>query len=174
MKKLNKYVLIVLTLLILSFVTNYLNKEKNSFVDINENIEYQTYDEKKSINNIDYLDFKNTSISNRKIQEILEYKDYMGAINNVSELEVISRITKEDINILKELFKDEKFYSSYRAHNINKATRKQLKFIGFSNKNINKILKYRANKEIENLIELKDIIGDEKIKGGIIFIGDDI
>lgn len=174
MKKLNNYLLLILSLLILSLAIIYFKKEEISFVEINENIEYQTYNEKKSINNIDYTDFKNIRISNSKIQDILEYKEYMGGINKVSELKVINRISEEELNILHELFEDEKFGVSYRVHNINKASRKQLKFIGFSNKKINKILKYRENKDIENLIELKDIIGNFDIKGGIIFSGDDI
>ena len=148
MKKLNNYLLIILSLLILSLAIIYFKKEESGFVEINENIEYQTYKEKKSIN--------------------------MGGINKVSELKIINRINEEELNILHELFEDEKFGVSYRVHNINKASRKQLKFIGFSNKKINKILKYRENKDIENLIELKDIIGDFDIKGGIIFSGDDI
>lgn len=180
MEKLNKYFLIILiTVTVSYFISNNknINADNDDFgVQINENIEYQTYNEKKSINNLSYDDFKNSKLSLKKIHDIIEYKQYMGAIKTVDELMSISRLTDSDIEKIKEIFVDEKYDVNYKSHNINKATKKQLKFLGLNNMQINKIIDYRKNKNIENLIELKNIIaeGYSNIKGGIIFYGDDI
>ncbi|WP_068268886.1 hypothetical protein [Caviibacter abscessus] len=180
MKNLNKYFLLMLIVLISGyFITNNksINIDENDYgVEINENIEYQTYSEKKSINNLTYDDFKNSKLSSKKVQEIIEYKKYMGAIKTVDELRFISRFSDDDIEIIKQIFTDETHDVNYKSHNINIATKKQLKFLGLSSKDVNKIINYRKNKNIENLIELKSIISESysNIKGGVIFDGNDI
>ena len=95
------------------------------------------------------------------------YKDYMGAIEKLEDLNVIPRVSDEDIAKLNKIYIDSKNVS-YKEHNINKATEMELKFLGLSNSSIKKIKK---KGKIKNMFELKELINSDynNIKGAITF-----
>ncbi|WP_067142585.1 helix-hairpin-helix domain-containing protein [Oceanivirga salmonicida] len=148
---------------------NYID-DNNVKVEINEQIVLKEYKDnnKKNINDISFDDYRSLNISKKKIDNILEYKKYMGSINKIDDLKNIPRISYDDIDKLKIFFVDND-KPVYIKHNINKMTVKQLKYLGFSNKEIKKILKYRNKKTINNLIELEEIIGKKYKNSSISF-----
>lgn len=95
----------------------------------------------------------------------------MGSIQKVDDLIVLERFTEDDIEKLKMVFEDNKEKVQYNSCNINTATKKHLKFIGLSNKSIEKVKEYREKKKIENLIELQSIIKEDisTLKASIYF-----
>lgn len=129
-------------------------------IQINEEIVYKKYEvhSKKSINDISIDDINNVKISANKFKEILKYKSYLGAIQKVDDLLVITRMNKEDIDKLKEIYEDEKNNVIYNTTNINTASKKELQYIGFNKKSIEKIKKV---KNISNVIELQELVGDD-------------
>ncbi|VWL85277.1 hypothetical protein [Oceanivirga miroungae] len=148
---------------------NILNKKENEtknlsneyHVEINEEVVLKEYTKnKRDINSISYDDYANLNLSKKKIESILEYKEYMGQINEIKELENIPYISSDDLSKISKVFKDAS-YKKYKRHNINKMTKKELKYLGLSNYDIKKIISYRKKYKIKNLIELEKIIGNK-------------
>lgn len=136
-------------------------KYENINVEINEEVVLKEYTKnKREIDNITFDDYRILELSKKKIESILEYKSYMGQINEIKELENIPHITKKDLDKLKKVFKDTNI-KKYKKHNINTISKKELKYLGFSDYDIKKIITYRKKYKIKNLIELENIIGDK-------------
>ena len=159
---------VIIVILIANFLPQKLNDEIS--IPINEEIEYKIYGDessKKEINEISYEDAKKIGITKNKLDKILAYKEYMGAIEKVDELKDISRFTEKDINTLKNYFVDSKNIN-YVSHNINNATEEQLRYLGLSKKSVKKIKEYG---KLTNMVELKEIVGKDfkNIKSGVTF-----
>lgn len=159
---------VVVVILVASFLPQKLNDEIE--VPINEEIEYKTYgneNSKKEINEISYDDVRKLGISKNKLDKILIYKDYMGAIEKIDDLKNISRFTENDIKVLKNHFTDSKNVR-YISHNINNATKLELRYLGLSSKSIKKIKEYG---KLTNMVELEEVVGKdfENIKGALTF-----
>lgn len=170
MKKIIFAILCVAGVIYISKYLDIINPSDTSEkVEINENVVYKEYNtqKKKSINDISYSDMKSVGISKKKIDKFMLYKDYMGAIEKLEDLNVIPRVSDEDIAKLNKIYIDSKNVS-YKEHNINKATEMELKFLGLSNSSIKKIKK---KGKIKNMIELKELINSDynNIKGAITF-----
>ncbi len=161
-KKELQFIIIMLALIVAYFfrtAEKEVDLVEGQTVEINEEIVLKEYKTGlKSINDISYEDYRTLNISKNKIDSILDYKKYMGSINNIKDLDNIPRITYQDIEKISQFFKDNP-NPIYKKHNINNASVKQLKYLGFSNKQIKKILKYRKNNKIKNLLELESIVG---------------
>lgn len=167
-----KILLAIFSIILVILVSEYLPRINRDIdephVEINENVTYKTYGEKdvkKEINDISYGDIKDIDISKKKMDKIMEYKEYMGGIKRVCDLKAIPRFTDSDIKKLESVFKDSNI--SYKVHNINKASELELRYLGLNKQSIKKI----ANKTLSNMIELKEVIGKdvENIKGAITF-----
>ena len=158
----------ILTALFFSLLNNEKLQENTETVEIREVLEYKEYNfnSKKNINDIDYDDLKNIKISKKKFEEILEYKNIMGVIKKIDDLKNISRMSENDIYKLKQFFEDDNSNKEYKAININKASEKELRYMGFSKKSIEKI---KSAKKISNMIDLKELIGNDNIVGNIDF-----
>ena len=96
----------------------------------------------------------------------MEYKNIMGVIKKIDDLKNISRMSENDIYKLKQFFEDDNSNKEYKAININKASEKELRYMGFSKKSIEKI---KSAKKISNTIDLKELIGNDNIVGNIDF-----
>ena len=158
----------ILTALFFSLLNNEKLQENTETVEIREVLEYKEYNfnNKKNINDIDYDDLKNIKISKKKFEEILEYKNIMGVIKKIDDLKNISRMSENDIYKLKQFFDDDNSDKEYKAININNASEKELRYMGFSKKSIEKI---KNTKKISNMIDLKELIGNDNIIGNIYF-----
>lgn len=166
------YLILVICLMLLGYTRlstnntdsnadNALDLKQDSFVSINEKLVYKTFEEeKRSINTISIDDYKFLEMSKNKIDSILDFKEYMGGIEKIDDLNVVSRITDKDIAKLKRVFADDS--NIYTAKNINKATLTQLKYLGFSKTEISKIVKARSKGRIGNVYELEKILGYDK------------
>lgn len=167
-----KILIMAFSVVAIILIANFLPKEKinnDINVDINENVEYKIYgkSDKKKISEIDYDDIKNIDISKTKFERIMDYKEYMGTIEKIEDLKDIKRFTEKDIENLKKYYIDSND-TNYSIHNINEATKEELRYLGLNNKSIKKI---KEHDKITNMIELQELIGDDfdNIKGGVIF-----
>ena len=82
-----KILLAIFSIILVILVSEYLPRINRDIdephVEINENVTYKTYGEKdvkKEINDISYEDIKDIDISKKKMDKIMEYKEYMGGI----------------------------------------------------------------------------------------------
>lgn len=166
-----KKILIGIFSVVFIILISYLLPEKEIIsVPINEIVEYKIYNNKnhkKEINEISYDDLENVNISKNKFNKIMEYKEYMGTIDKIEDLKSIPRFTNDDIEKIHMIFENST-NSKYISHNINDATKKELKYLGLNNTSIKKIKQYGY---IVNVVELKELIGKdyENIKGGVTF-----
>jgi hypothetical protein len=159
-------------------IINFLNKYTNFSeiintgspkVEINE--EYIVYDEKddevsknKDINKIDLNDLKNIGISKNKISKIKEYKNFIGSIYDIEKIYGISKQDKEKID--KYYFVSDVKFNKY---NINELNNRELKILGFANKEVEYIEYLKSKGNINSNIDLKDKVNNEILKRSIKF-----
>ncbi|WP_064609220.1 helix-hairpin-helix domain-containing protein [Streptobacillus moniliformis] len=184
MKKL-KYILTILLLLFaFNFIKNILGIEKISNVpnvEINEELVFQdenqnenqngNQDEKKlNINDVSFEEIVENGFSSKIGYKIIEYRSFVGHIDNLENLVRIKGISKNNLNELKKKFYAQKASSKeYMKHNINYLDEEGLYLLGFSKKEIKNIVYIRELKEIKSELDLKDKVNMDIINKHIIF-----
>jgi hypothetical protein len=126
---------------------------------------------KFDINNIEYKDLLKLGINKNKAEKFVKYRDEVGIIRNIDEVKNVSGFGKIGLEIAQKfLFVDnEKIKNSKEnygreivKYNINKLNDKELKKIGFSNKEIKKLLPEIEKNNIRSNVDLEKIIGKER------------
>lgn len=163
MRKL-KYVLITLSILfVFNFIKGIFGFETHGGdvprVEINEELVFQ--DEKNAdklfdINTVGYEDIVGSGISSKEAYKILEYRDFVGYIDNVDYLIRARGINKGNIDrIKKNFYVEETEEKEYVKHNINALDEDGLYMLGFSKQDVKTILDLRNSGEIKSDLDLK-------------------
>ena len=178
-----KYIIIFVMLLIAGNFLRLLIEDKNiPEIEISKEKNYQKNKAKKQtdltntdikfdINNIEYKDLLKLGINKNKAEKFVKYRDEVGIIRNIDEVKNVSGFGKTGLEIAQKfLFVDnEKIKNSKEnygreivKYNINKLNDKELKKIGFSNKEIKKLLPEIEKNNIRSNVDLEKIIGKER------------
>ena len=178
-----KYVIIFVILLIAGNFLRLLIEDKNiPEIEISKEKNYKKDKAKKEtdltksnvkfdINNIEYKDLLKLGINKNKAEKFVKYRDEVGIIRNIDEVKNVSGFGKTGLEIAQKfLFVDnEKIKNSKEnygreivKYNINKLNDKELKKIGFSNKEIKKLLPEIEKNNIRSNVDLEKIIGKER------------
>ncbi|WP_369716549.1 helix-hairpin-helix domain-containing protein [Leptotrichia alba] len=178
-----KYVIIFVMLLIAGNFLRLLIEDKNiPEIEISKEKNYKKDKAKKEtdltksnvkfdINNIEYKDLLKLGINKNKAEKFVKYRDEVGIIKNIDEVKNVSGFGKTGLEIAQKfLFVDtEKIKNSKEnygreivKYNINKLNDKELKKIGFSNKEIKKLLPEIEKNNIRSNVDLEKIIGKER------------
>ena len=178
-----KYVIIFVMLLIAGNFLSLLIEDKNiPEIEISKEKNYKKDKAKKEtdltksnvkfdINNIEYKDLLKLGINKNKAEKFVKYRDEVGIIRNIDEVKNVSGFGKIGLEIAQKfLFVDnEKIKNSKEnygreivKYNINKLNDKELKKIGFSNKEIKKLLPEIEKNNIRSNVDLEKIIGKER------------
>ena len=178
-----KYVIIFVMLLIAGNFLRLLIEDKNiPEIEISKEKNYKKDKAKKEtdltksnvkfdINNIEYKDLLKLGINKNKAEKFIKYRDEVGIIRNIDEVKNVSGFGKTGLEIAQKfLFVDnEKIKNSKEnygreivKYNINKLNDKELKKIGFSNKEIKKLLPEIEKNNIRSNVDLEKIIGKER------------
>ena len=178
-----KYVIIFVMLLIAGNFLRLLIEDKNiPEIEISKEKNYKKDKAKKEtdltksnvkfdINNIEYKDLLKLGINKNKAEKFVKYRDEVGIIRNIDEVKNVSGFGKTGLEIVQKfLFVDnEKIKNSKEnygreivKYNINKLNDKELKKIGFSNKEIKKLLPEIEKNNIRSNVDLEKIIGKER------------
>ena len=178
-----KYVIIFVMLLIAGNFLRLLIEDKNiPEIEISKEKNYKKDKAKKEtdltksnvkfdINNIEYKDLLKLGINKNKAEKFVKYRDEVGIIRNIDEVKNVSGFGKTGLEIAQKfLFVDnEKIKNSKEnygreivKYNINKLNDKELKKIGFSNKEIKKLLPETEKNNIRSNVDLEKIIGKER------------
>ena len=178
-----KYVIIFVMLLIAGNFLRLLIEDKNiPEIEISKEKNYKKDKAKKEtdltksnvkfdVNNIEYKDLLKLGINKNKAEKFLKYRDEVGIIRNIDEVKNVSGFGKTGLEIAQKfLFVDnEKIKNSKEnygreivKYNINKLNDKELKKIGFSNKEIKKLLPEIEKNNIRSNVDLEKIIGKER------------
>lgn len=178
-----KYIIIFVMLLIAGNFLRLLIEDKNiPEIEISKEKNYQKNKAKKQtdltntdikfdINNIEYKDLLKLGINKNKAEKFIKYRDETGIIKDITEVKNISGFGKSGLEIAQKfLFVDkDKIKNSKKnynreitKYNINKSNDKELKKIGFTNKEIKKLLPEIEKNNIRSNIDLEKIIGKER------------
>jgi len=179
-----KNIIIFVILLILGNFLRLVIEDKNiPNIEINEEITYQKDEAKKEndlsdtkekydVNNVSYDELLKLGFSKSKAEKLVEFQDEIGIISDINDLKNISRFGETGIKLAKKyLFVDnekiknpEDNYNgrNYTVFNINELDEEKLKMIGFTKKEINKLLPEIKNGNIHSNLDLEKIIGNEK------------
>ena len=178
-----KYIIIFVMLLIAGNFLRLLIEDKNiPEIEISKEKNYQKNKAKKQtdltntdikfdINNIEYKDLLKLGINKNKAEKFIKYRDETGIIKDITEVKNISGFGKSGLEIAQKfLFVDKdkiknskKYYGrEITKYNINKSNDKELKKIGFTNKEIKKLLPEIEKNNIRSNIDLEKIIGKER------------
>ena len=178
-----KYVIIFVMLLIAGNFLRLLIEDKNiPEIEISKEKNYKKDKAKKEtdltksnvkfdINNIEYKDLLKLGINKNKAEKFVKYRDEVGIIRNIDEVKNVSGFGKTGLEIAQKfLFVDnEKIKNSKEnygreivKYNINKLNDKELKKIGFTNKEIKKLFPEIEKNNIRSNVDLEKIIGKER------------
>ncbi|BBM35685.1 helix-hairpin-helix domain-containing protein [Pseudoleptotrichia goodfellowii] len=179
-----KHVIIFVILLVLgNFLRLFIEDHNIPDIKINEEISYQKENaqkendlsktkEKFDINSVGYDELLKLGFPKSKAEKLVNFRDEIGIISDMEELKNISKFGEAGIKQAKKyLFVDkekiknpEENYNgrTYTVFNINDADEERLKMIGFTKKEIKKLLPEINKGNIRSNIDLEKIIGSEK------------
>ena len=178
-----KYVIIFIMLLIAGNFLRLLIEDKNiPEIEISKEKNYKKDKAKKDtdltksnakfdINNVEYKDLLKLGINKNKVEKFVKYRDEVGIIKDINEVKNISGFGKTGLEIAQKfLFVDnekiqnpiENYKRNMTKYNINKSNEKELKKIGFTNKEIKKLLPEIEKNNIRSNVDLEKIIGKER------------
>ena len=170
-----KYVIIFIMLLIAGNFLRLLIEEKNiPEIEISKEKNYKKEKAKKDadltksnvkfdINNVEYKDLLKLGINKNKAEKFVKYRDEVGIIKDVNEVKNISGFGKSGLEIAQKFQDSTKNYErEITKYNINKLNEKELKKIGFTNKEIKKLLPEIEKNNIRSNVDLEKVIGKER------------
>lgn len=178
-----KYMIIFIILLILgNFARLYLEDKTMVSVEINEEISYKkeeakkendlTYQGKKyDINNVEYETLLKLGFNKSKATKIIEFRETVGIIKNIEDLKNISKFGESSYKQSKKIFIVDiekiknplnNYGREFKRFNINKLNEEKLKLLGFSKKEIKKIISKIEETPIRSNLDLEEIIGEKR------------
>jgi len=137
-------------------------EKKKSYVVKMEKHTYKQVDEPLDINTATLEDMLKNKVSMSYAKKILEYREVTGGFENTGELTRISGIGKKTYDRLKTKFVVESYPVKNRI-NINRATKTELTYAGFTKKEIKKIQEYiEENTFIFDNVAFLELIGEKR------------
>ena len=181
--KIKHVVIFVILLTAGNFLRLYIEDKNIPDIEISEEASYKKdkakkendlskTDKKFDVNSITYDELLKLGFQKSKAEKIIEFRDEMGIISDIKEMKYIPRFGDAGVKQAKKyLYVDtEKIKNSaenykgknLRKYNINSIDEDTLKMLGFTKKEITKLMPEIKNGNIRSNIDLEKIIGSER------------
>lgn len=181
--KIKHVVIFVILLTAGNFLRLYIEDKNIPDIEISEEASYKKdkakkendlskTDKKFDVNSITYDELLKLGFQKSKAEKIIEFRDEMGIISDIKEMKYIPRFGDAGVKqARKYLYVDtekiknsEKNYKGkkIRKYNISSIDEDTLKMLGFTKKEITKLMPEIKNGNIRSNIDLEKIIGSER------------
>ena len=181
--KIKHVVIFVILLTAGNFLRLYIEDKNIPDIEISEEASYKKdkakkendlskTDKKFDVNSVTYDELLKLGFQKSKAEKIIEFRDEMGIISDIKEMKYIPRFGDAGVKQAKKyLYVDtEKIKNpaenyngkNLRKHNINSIDEDTLKMLGFTKKEITKLMPEIKNGNIRSNIDLEKIIGSER------------
>lgn len=181
--KIKHVVIFVVLLTAGNFLRLYIEDKNIPDIEISEEASYKKdkakkendlskTDKKFDVNSITYDELLKLGFQKSKAEKIIEFRDEMGIISDIKEMKYIPRFGDAGVKQAKKyLYVDtEKIKNpaenyngkNLRKYNINSIDEDTLKMLGFTKKEITKLMPEIKNGNIRSNIDLEKIIGSER------------
>ena len=181
--KIKHVVIFVILLTAGNFLRLYIEDKNIPDIEISEEASYKKdkakkendlskTDKKFDVNSITYDELLKLGFQKSKAEKIIEFRDEMGIISDIKEMKYIPRFGDAGVKQAKKyLYVDtEKIKNpaenyngkNLRKYNINSIDEDTLKMLGFTKKEITKLMPEIKNGNIRSNIDLEKIIGSER------------
>lgn len=181
--KIKHVVIFVILLTAGNFLRLYIEDKNIPDIEISEEASYKKDKAKKEndlsktekkfdVNSVTYDELLKLGFQKSKAEKIIEFRDEMGIISDIKEMKYIPRFGDAGVKQAKKyLYVDtEKIKNSaenykgknLRKYNINSIDEDTLKMLGFTKKEITKLMPEIKNGNIRSNIDLEKIIGSER------------
>ena len=181
--KIKHVVIFVILLTAGNFLRLYIEDKNIPDIEISEEASYKKdkakkendlskTDKKFDVNSITYDELLKLGFQKSKAEKIIEFRDEMGIISDIKEMKYIPRFGDAGVKQAKKyLYVDmEKIKNpaenyngkNLRKYNINSIDEETLKMLGFTKKEITKLMPEIKNGNIRSNIDLEKIIGSER------------
>ena len=166
-----------------NFLRLYIEDKRIPDIEISEEASYKKEkakkendlsktDKKFDVNSVTYDELLKLGFQKSKAEKIIEFRDEMGIISDIKEMKYIPRFGDAGVKQAKKyLYVDtEKIKNpaenyngkNLRKYNINSIDEDTLKMLGFTKKEITKLMPEIKNGNIRSNIDLEKIIGSER------------
>ena len=181
--KIKHVVIFVILLTAGNFLRLYIEDKRIPDIEISEEASYKKEkakkendlsktDKKFDVNSITYDELLKLGFQKSKAEKIIEFRDEMGIISDIKEMKYIPRFGDAGVKQAKKyLYVDtEKIKNpaenyngkNLRKYNINSIDEDTLKMLGFTKKEITKLMPEIKNGNVRSNIDLEKIIGSER------------
>ena len=181
--KIKHVVIFVILLTAGNFLRLYIEDKNIPDIEISEEASYKKdkakkendlskTDKKFDVNSVTYDELLKLGFQKSKAEKIIEFRDEMGIILDIKEMKYIPRFGDAGVKQAKKyLYVDtEKIKNpaenyngkNLRKYNINSIDEDTLKMLGFTKKEITKLMPEIKNGNIRSNIDLEKIIGSER------------
>ena len=181
--KIKHVVIFVILLTAGNFLRLYIEDKNIPDIEISEEASYKKdkakkendlskTDKKFDVNSVTYDELLKLGFQKSKAEKIIEFRDEMGIISDIKEMKYIPRFGDAGVKQVKKyLYVDtEKIKNpaenyngkNLRKYNINSIDEDTLKMLGFTKKEITKLMPEIKNGNIRSNIDLEKIIGSER------------
>lgn len=181
--KIKHVVIFVILLTAGNFLRIYIEDKNIPDIEISEEASYKKdkakkendlskTDKKFDVNSVTYDELLKLGFQKSKAEKIIEFRDEMGIISDIKEMKYIPRFGDAGVKQAKKyLYVDtEKIKNpsenyngkNLRKYNINSIDEDTLKMLGFTKKEITKLMPEIKNGNVRSNIDLEKIIGSER------------
>ena len=181
--KIKHVVIFVILLTAGNFLRLYIEDKNIPDIEISEEASYKKdkakkendlskTDKKFDVNSITYDELLKLGFQKSKAEKIIEFRDEMGIISDIKEMKYIPRFGDAGVKQAKKYLyvdteKIKKPAENYngknlRKYNINSIDEDTLKMLGFTKKEINRLMPEIRKGNIRSNIDLEKIIGSER------------
>ena len=181
--KIKHVIIFVILLTAGNFLRLYIEDKNIPDIEISEEASYKKdkakkendlskTDKKFDVNSVTYDELLKLGFQKSKAEKIIEFRDEMGIILDIKEMKYIPRFGDAGVKQAKKyLYVDmEKIKNpaenyngkNLRKYNINSVDEDTLKMLGFTKKEITKLMPEIKNGNIRSNIDLEKIIGSER------------
>lgn len=181
--KIKHVVIFVILLTAGNFLRLYIEDKNIPDIEISEEASYKKdkakkendlskTDKKFDVNSVTYDELLKLGFQKSKAEKIIEFRDEMGIISDIKEMKYIPRFGDAGVKQAKKYLyvdteKIKKPAENYngknlRKYNINSIDEDTLKMLGFTKKEIAKLMPEIKNGNIRSNIDLEKIIGSER------------
>lgn len=181
--KIKHVVIFVILLTAGNFLRLYIEDKNIPDIEISEEASYKKdkakkendlskTDKKFDVNSVTYDELLKLGFQKSKAEKIIEFRDEMGIISDIKEMKYIPRFGDAGVKQAKKyLYVDtEKIKNpaenyngkNLKKYNINSIDEDTLKMLGFTKKEITKLMPEIKNGNIRSNIDLEKIIGSER------------
>ena len=181
--KIKHVVIFVILLTAGNFLRIYIEDKNIPDIEISEEASYKKdkakkendlskTDKKFDVNSVTYDELLKLGFQKSKAEKIIEFRDEMGIISDIKEMKYIPRFGDAGVKQAKKyLYVDtEKIKNpaenyngkNLKKYNINSVDEDTLKMLGFTKKEITKLMPEIKNGNVRSNIDLEKIIGSER------------